>query len=129
VIGVEIVRGIKALRAVLPIIRYHHERIDGAGYPDGLSGDQIPLEARIMAIADAYDTMTSDRAYRRAMSQEEAIAELQRGRGSQWDSGLIDRFIELVQAESHTLRLPQPRAVQALRDQAAHMPNIELPRF
>ncbi len=130
VIGVEIVRGIKALRVVLPIIRHHHERIDGAGYPDGLSGDQIPLEARIMAIADAYDTMTSDRAYRRAMSQDEAIAELRRGRGTQWDADLIDRFIELLNAEAHLLRLTQPRAAQASSDQAAvHIPHIVLPQF
>jgi len=130
VIGVEIVRGIKALRAVLPIIRHHHERIDGAGYPDGLSGDQIPLEARVMAIADAYDTMTSDRAYRRAMSQDEAIAELRRGRGVQWDASLIDQFIDLLRAEAHTLRLPQPRTAQESRDQgAAHIPHIALLQF
>jgi putative nucleotidyltransferase with HDIG domain len=130
VIGVEIVRGIKALRAVLPIIRHHHERIDGVGYPDGLRGDQIPLEARIMAIADAYDTMTSDRAYRRAMSQEEAVAELQCGRGTQWDADLIDRFIDLLNVEAHLLRLPQPRMAQALPDQVAvHIPQIVLPQF
>lgn len=130
VIGVEIVRGIKALRAVLPIIRHHHERIDGAGYPDGLSGDQIPLEARIMAIADAYDTMTSDRAYRRAMSQDEAIAELQHGRGTQWDADLINRFIELLNAEAHLLRLPQSRAAQVPPDHAAaHIPHIPWPQF
>ncbi len=130
VIGVEIVRGIKALRAVLPIIRHHHERIDGAGYPDGLSGDQIPLEARIMAIADAYDTMTSDRAYRRAMSQDEAIAELRCGRATQWDADLIDRFIDLLHAEAHLLRLPQPRAPQFSPDHmAVHIPHIALPQF
>lgn len=130
VIGVEIVRGIKALRAVLPIIRHHHERIDGAGYPDGLSGEQIPLEARIMAIADAYDTMTSDRAYRRAMSQDEAIAELRRGRGTQWDAGLIDRFIDLLKTEAQLLRLPQPRAAQVSIERATvHIPQIVLPQF
>jgi putative nucleotidyltransferase with HDIG domain len=124
VIGVEIVRGVKALRPVLPVIRHHHERIDGAGYPDGLSGDQIPLEARIMAIADAYDTMTSERAYRRAMTQDEAIAELRRCRGVQWDADLVDRFVELLKSEAQALRL-QPRAAQASLDQnVLHVPHL-----
>ncbi len=130
VIGVEIVRGIKALRAVLPIIRHHHERIDGSGYPDKLSGDQIPLEARIMAIADAYDTMTSDRAYRRAMGQEEAIDELRRGRGTQWDADLTDQFINLVQVEGQTLRPLDARVAQvSLEHATVHIPQIVLPQF
>lgn len=120
IVGSDIVRGIKALRPILPIIRHHHERIDGAGYPDGLSGEQIPIEARIMAIADAYDTMTSDRAYRRAMSQGEAIAELLRGRDSQWDGRMIDTFVRLIDSEAQELRIPQERVAQATLDQAAH---------
>lgn len=124
VIGVEIVRGVKSLRPVLPVIRHHHERIDGTGYPDGLSGDQIPLEARIMAIADAYDTMTSDRAYRRAMTQDEAIAKLRKWRGTQWDAELVDRFVELLKSEAQTLRL-QPRVAQAPHDQnMLHIPHL-----
>ena len=117
-IGADIVREIKALRSILPIIRHHHERIDGAGYPDGLAGDQIPIEARIMAIADAYDTMTSDRAYRRAMHPEEAILELRRGRGIQWDAQLVDVFIALIETEASTLRLPQTRVAQLALDKA-----------
>jgi putative nucleotidyltransferase with HDIG domain len=124
VIGVEIVRGVKALRPVLPVIRHHHERIDGTGYPDGLSGDRIPLEARIMAIADAYDTMTSERAYRRAMTQDEAIAELRRCRGVQWDADLVDRFVELLKSEAQALRLQSRVAQVSLTHNVLHIPHL-----
>jgi HD-GYP domain-containing protein (c-di-GMP phosphodiesterase class II) len=70
----------------------HHERIDGRGYPRGLRGDEIPLGARIIAVADAWDAMTSDRPYRQALAQEVALAELLRGRGTQWDSAVVDSF-------------------------------------
>jgi putative nucleotidyltransferase with HDIG domain len=74
-------------------IRHHHERWDGKGYPDGLAGDEIPLGARIIAVADAYDAMTSDRPYRQALSHDIAIAELQRGAGKQFDPNVVAAFI------------------------------------
>lgn len=77
-------------------ILYHHERMDGKGYPLGISGYQIPLEARIIAIADAYDSMTSDRPYRQAMTKDEAIEELIRYAGTQFDSSLVEIFINEV---------------------------------
>lgn len=82
---------------LLPAVRHHHERIDGAGYPDGLGGGDIPLFARIIAIADAYVAMTNDRPYRRRRPKEEAIQLLQQGAGKQWDASLVERFLRLVQ--------------------------------
>lgn len=76
----------------LRLVRGHHEHYDGTGYPDGLKGSQIPLGARIMAVADAYEAMTSERPYRIALSDEEAHAELERCRGTQFDPDVIDTF-------------------------------------
>jgi uncharacterized membrane protein len=80
------------------IIRHHHERWDGAGYPDGLAGEAIPLGARIIAVADVYDAMTSDRPYRRALSHHVAISELSGGKGSQFDPAVVDAFLALEAA-------------------------------
>ncbi len=71
----------------------HHERYDGKGYPDGLKGNSIPLSARILCIADAFHAMISTRPYRVAMSQEDALAELTRASGSQFDPTIVDAFI------------------------------------
>lgn len=75
------------------IIRHHHERYDGKGYPDGIKEAQIPLGSRILAVADAYDAMTSHRAYRRAMTHQQAVEELVRNRGMQFDPGIVDTFL------------------------------------
>jgi HD-GYP domain-containing protein (c-di-GMP phosphodiesterase class II) len=79
------------------VIRHHQERWDGRGYPDGLSGTQIPLLARVMAIADAFDAMTSDRPYRPAMSPREAAGILRKGAGQQWDPELVETFLGSMQ--------------------------------
>lgn len=97
VVGEEILSALPRSERLLPAVRHHHERIDGAGYPDGLGGDQIPLFARIIAIADAYVAMTSDRPYRRRRSREEAIHTLQEGAGNQWDKSLVERFLRVVE--------------------------------
>lgn len=80
------------LRLAEAIAATHHERWDGAGYPNGLKGDAIPLEGRIVAVADAYDTMTNDRPYRKALSTEEAWEILRNGAGSQWDGAIVEAF-------------------------------------
>ena len=80
-------------------VRHHHERIDGRGYPDGLAGEAIPLEARIIAVAEAYDAMTSPRPYRHPMSAGEALAELRRCSGTQFDARLVDALVALVERE------------------------------
>jgi putative nucleotidyltransferase with HDIG domain len=90
--GARIVAGIPFLEDVSQIVRHHHERWDGAGYPDRLSGESIPLGARIFAVADSFDAMTSDRPYRRAMSIEAACAEIARCRGTQFDPVVADAF-------------------------------------
>jgi HD-GYP domain-containing protein (c-di-GMP phosphodiesterase class II) len=95
--GARILGYIEAMRDVVPIVRHHHERMDGSGYPDGLKGDQIPLLARILAVADAYDAMTSPRPYRQAMTPEQALHELRRSR--HFDSEVIARLEALVRAE------------------------------
>ncbi len=92
VIGAELAEDVAFLSDVVPIIRHHHERIDGAGYPDGLVGPAIPLLARILAVVDSYDAMTSDRAYRPGMSDEAARAELKRVAGRQLDERLVAAF-------------------------------------
>jgi HD-GYP domain-containing protein (c-di-GMP phosphodiesterase class II) len=84
------------LQTVYPIVYHHHERFDGLGYPDGLAGESIPLGARIVAIADAYDAMTSDRVYRRALPSSRVEAILRNGAGTQWDPKLIQAFFDVV---------------------------------
>lgn len=84
---------LRSTAALLPIIRHHHERWDGRGYPDGLAGDQIPLGARIIAIADAYNAMLSPRPYRAALTPEKAQQTLMAGAGRQWDARLISLFV------------------------------------
>lgn len=93
-IGFRMVQRVPALRAIAPAVLHHHERIDGAGYPSGLRGDAIPLEARIVAVADCFSAMTQDRPYRKAMSREDACEELIRGAGTQWDPAVVEVFVE-----------------------------------
>jgi putative nucleotidyltransferase with HDIG domain len=91
-IGAEIVSRLEAYKHSVDTIRHHHERWDGSGYPDGLEGERIPLGARIIAVADAFDAMTSDRVYRAALPVDVAFAELAKGRGTQFDPQIVDVF-------------------------------------
>ncbi len=91
--GAEIVGKLGRLRDAVPLIRHHHERWDGHGYPDGLAGEAIPLEAAIVGLADAWDSMTTDRPYARALTLEEAHAEIRSGRGSQFSPAVVDAFL------------------------------------
>jgi HD-GYP domain-containing protein (c-di-GMP phosphodiesterase class II) len=79
-------------------ILYHHERWDGTGYPEGLKSEEIPLEARILAIADSFEAMTSARPYRPALSIQEVITELRQGAGLQFDPKLVEVFIDIVES-------------------------------
>ncbi|MEU8267652.1 HD-GYP domain-containing protein [Sphaerisporangium sp. NPDC049002] len=94
--GLEIVRGIDFLDEAFAGIMHHHERQDGGGYPMGLAGAEIPEFARIIAVADAFDSMTSDRAYRKAKSLDEAMAELRKGAGTQFDPVMVGAFIRAL---------------------------------
>jgi putative two-component system response regulator len=95
-IGEEIARPLRSAHDLLPIIRHHHERIDGTGYPDGLAGENIPLGGRIVAICDAFDAMISDRPYRKGLTHDNAMATLVAGAGTQWDGQLVAIFQTLV---------------------------------
>ena len=97
-LGVEILRHIIDLVNCLPAILHHHEHYDGHGYPSGLKGDSIPLESRILAIADAYDAMTSPRPYREQLSPQSALEELRRCAGTQFDPELVELFCTLIES-------------------------------
>lgn len=96
VMGEEIIQPVGFLKKGLPLIRHHHERYDGRGYPDGLQGKAIPLMARILAVADSFDAMTSDRPYRKALSLEKSIRELKKESGTQFDPEIVKAFLTLL---------------------------------
>jgi len=95
--GAEVLERIAGLREMANNVRYHHERYDGSGYPEGRKGEAIPLGARIAAVVDAFDAMISNRPYRKAMSVEQAIEELKRCRGTQFDPKVVDAVIALYE--------------------------------
>ena len=114
-VGAAILEGIPFPWPVLPVVRSHHERWDGAGYPDGLKGEEIPLTARILAVADVYDALTSARAHRGAWSREAALAEVKRQAGSQFDPAIVDAFAAIVGGlaeEPEESEEPAPEAVK-----------------
>ena len=96
--GAEILSELPALAPFAPIVRAHHERWDGRGYPYGLKGEQIPFEARVVAVADAFHAMISNRPYRPAIAQREAMEILREGRGTQWDAEVVDAMIAMLDA-------------------------------
>lgn len=106
VIGAEMVEQLKFLHDISPIIRHHHERWDGTGYPDGLSGKQIPLGARILAVCAAYDAMIHSRAYREGMREEDAIREIRAGSGTMYDPEVVEAFLRVLKKTERELRTP-----------------------
>ena len=98
-IGYEILKNISILPNLKNGVRWHHERIDGKGYPDGLSGDAIPEYAKIISVADAYDAMTSNRSYRDSLSQALVREEIEKQKGSQFDSLVADKMLEIIDAD------------------------------
>ena len=96
--GAEILEHLPALAPLAPIVRAHHERWDGRGYPAGLRRDEIPFEARIVAVAGAFHAMISPRPYRRAFEQREAMRILRDGAGTEWDTGVVDAMLTLLDA-------------------------------
>lgn len=95
--GAHILSAVSMFKEVVPLVQYHHERIDGKGYPDGLKGRQIPLLARILSVADAFDAMTSDRQYRSKLDLREAKAQLIKGKGIQFDAVVVEKFINVLE--------------------------------
>ena len=102
--GARLVGRIPAARSALPGVLHHHERWDGAGYPAGLAGHAIPIEARVLAAADAFDAMTSERPYQPALTQESAVREVARCAGTQFDPGIADALIDVCASETQLLR-------------------------
>lgn len=98
-IGANILKPVAFPWAIAPVVRHHHEHWNGNGYPAGLRGEEIPLLARILGVADSYEAMTSDRPYRRGRSAEEGIAELKRCAGTQFDPRIVDAFVDVLRAQ------------------------------
>ena len=103
VVGERILAASPALRAIGPIVRSTHERWDGSGYPDGLAGEEIPLASRIIAACDAFVAMSAERAHRPALTQVEALEQLQANAGTQFDPSVIDALVACIRARSRSL--------------------------
>ena len=111
--GARILAGIPFLSGAAEIVRHHHEHYDGSGYPDGLAGEEIPLGARIFALADAFDAMTSDRPYRKAMSLVDVLTEIERCSGGQFDPAIATAFLNIP-----------PERLAAVRADAGPLPQF-----
>jgi HD-GYP domain-containing protein (c-di-GMP phosphodiesterase class II) len=104
IIGERILLNVQDYEEIASIVRHHHERIDGTGYPDGLRTEEIPLLARIIGVADAYNAMTSGRPYRAALSPRDALAQLASGSGSQFDPHVVAAFLEILSGSAEAYR-------------------------
>ncbi|MBA4371506.1 MAG: phosphohydrolase [Thermodesulfovibrio sp.] len=100
--GAEILEHVRKLRHIIPGVRNHHEKFDGTGYPDKLSGEAIPLVARIIAVADTFDAMTTDRPYRKALSRQAAVTELLKFSGTQFDKDIVGHFVRYIASPEET---------------------------
>lgn len=102
-IGADIIRGLEVYKDCVDIVKYEHERWDGSGYPEGLKGERIPLGARIVAVADVYDALRSERPYRRELSVDEAIEEIRRMRGRELDPRVVDALLQVLEEEGEVV--------------------------
>jgi HD-GYP domain-containing protein (c-di-GMP phosphodiesterase class II) len=96
--GAEMIKGVRFLERVTDMVRHHHERVDGRGYPDGLKEDEISVAAKIVNVADAFDAMTTDRPYRAGLTVEQAIAQMQEKSGSQFATEIVDVLVEALRS-------------------------------
>jgi putative two-component system response regulator len=114
IVGDELVRAFRSLDAVRGIVRHHHERLDGRGYPDGLAGDQIPLLAQIVTIVDVYDALTMKRPYRKAMSRAAAFATMrEEACEGAYSTELVERFVGLIMSQALPRKLKMASSVRA----------------
>ena len=114
IIGDNLLEPIELLAAVRPIVRHHHERWDGLGYPDALAGEDIPFGARIMAVADAVEAMSARRVYREPLSEPEIVRELERGRATQWDPQIVEVVLRLIETDAISFAADGLRISQVL---------------
>lgn len=104
VVGVDILQPVSYFKNILPIIKYHHERYDGTGYPEGLKGEKIPYLARIVAVADSFDAMTSKRSYRNSLTRKKVIKQFEIGKGTQFDPVIADAMLDIINNESEKIK-------------------------
>jgi HD-GYP domain-containing protein (c-di-GMP phosphodiesterase class II) len=129
VLGAQIIGPVNRLAPELPVIRHHHEWYNGSGYPDRLMGDEIPKLARILHVADAFEAMTADRPYRKALSKEQALGELRKFAGVQFDPEVVDAFVKTSWAEE-TPDLEESgefRPIPVLSQHAARSTGLDAP--
>ena len=119
ILGARILQPIKAFRQILNVVLHHHEWYDGSGYPDGLAGQNIPLHARIVSVCDAYHAMTSTRPYRQRRTPEFALAQLEAGKGTQFDPIIVDYFIQMMRKR----QAENPNALEELHDEHPTAPD------
>jgi putative nucleotidyltransferase with HDIG domain len=123
--GADIVAEAHSLQAIVPFIRHHHERFDGQGYPAGLPGPEIPLEARILSVADTVEAMASDRPYRRAQSPADILAEIQNHAGTQFDPTVVNAFVKVVKGAGEAIIVNSSRTAALLHYADALHPRRE----
>ncbi|HET9847012.1 MAG TPA: diguanylate cyclase [Candidatus Dormibacteraeota bacterium] len=119
ILGARILQPIKAFRQILNVVLHHHEWYDGSGYPDGLAGQNIPLHARIVAVCDAYHAMTSTRPYRQRRTPDFALAQLEAGKGTQFDPIIVDYFIQMMRKR----QAENPNALEELHEEHPTEPD------
>jgi len=103
-IGAEILSNSQGFKDILPIVKYHHERFDGSGYPENLKGEEIPLLARITAVADSFDAMNSRRTYRDRLDLDKIVSEIEDGKGTQFDPDVVDVFLDILKNDFESVR-------------------------
>jgi HD-GYP domain-containing protein (c-di-GMP phosphodiesterase class II) len=123
-VGAELIEKTDRLCHLAPFIRHHHERWDGRGYPAGLSGEEIPLEARILNVCDSVEAMASDRPYHKGMSPDEVIAEVKRCAGTQFDPTIVEIFVRIVEREGTQFMINSAQMVT--QRQASKLGNVTL---